>query len=299
MERRKIMMEHRDQLGRFWAVAVRAAAFAVVLMTIAVSVSSAYANSGENAVGNAAIEKSFFSQFIIAGGPIVWFVLLPMSVVAVYLSVVLCLTIRRKLLVPVNISGEIIKATKKFGQAELSQQLSDSGDLISKAILWTFATRSQKNGRTDLQSLAAESLQQQGMKLLRKVEWLNVIGNVAPMVGLFGTVFGMIQAFNLLGIAGGQPRPDQLAAKISVALITTFWGLLVAIPALAIGSVFRTRIEGYVSQAAVETENLICQIEALSEKQSPDLPQRYKSNLAQRKTTNQPQLYKQPVKTIS
>ena len=80
------------------------------------------------------------------------------------------------------------------------------------------------------------------------------------MVGLFGTVFGMIKAFNILGIAAGQPRPDQLAAAISIALITTFWGLLVAIPALVMHGIFRARLEEIADEAAVELENLFRQI---------------------------------------
>jgi hypothetical protein len=80
------------------------------------------------------------------------------------------------------------------------------------------------------------------------------------MVGLFGTVFGMIQAFNLLGIAEGRPAFDQLAGAISVALVTTFWGLMVAIPALVCYSIFRSRIEAYIGEAAVETDVLLGQL---------------------------------------
>ena len=67
----------------------------------------------------------------------------------------------------------------------------------------------------------------------------------------------MIKAFTILGSAGGQPRPDQLAEAISIALVTTFWGLLVAIPALFMHGFFRTRIESLVSEAALETEALL------------------------------------------
>jgi biopolymer transport protein ExbB len=64
----------------------------------------------------------------------------------------------------------------------------------------------------------------------------------------------MIELFNAIVNAGGQPQPAQLAHGISVALVTTFWGLLIAIPALAVHGVFRNRIETIISDAAVETE---------------------------------------------
>jgi biopolymer transport protein ExbB/TolQ len=108
-----------------------------------------------------------------------------------------------------------------------------------------------------LRQMAEESVQEQCFALMRKAEWCGLIGNVAPMVGLFGTVYGMIQAFNILGISSGQPAPGQLAGSISVALVTTFWGLLVAIPALFLAGFFRTRVEGFASEAAVEVEALL------------------------------------------
>ena len=87
-----------------------------------------------------------------------------------------------------------------------------------------------------------------------------MIGNVSPMVGLFGTVFGMIKLFNTIVVTGGQPQPSQLAEGISVALVTTFWGLFIAIPALSMYGVFRNRIETLVSEAVSEAEDVMPEI---------------------------------------
>ena len=88
----------------------------------------------------------------------------------------------------------------------------------------------------------------------------NIIGNVSPMIGLFGTVFGMIKLFNSIVIAGGQPRPEQMADGISIALVTTFWGLLVAIPALTLHCIFKNKIESIATEAVVEAEMIIVEI---------------------------------------
>jgi biopolymer transport protein ExbB len=85
-------------------------------------------------------------------------------------------------------------------------------------------------------------------RLLRKIEYLNIIGNVAPMIGLFGTVYGMILAFNKLRSLHGVPNPGELAWGISVALVTTFWGLLIAIPALSVYAISRNRIDGAAAE---------------------------------------------------
>lgn len=78
---------------------------------------------------------------------------------------------------------------------------------------------------------------------LRSIEVLNVLGGVSPMLGLFGTVYGMILAFTDIVEAGGTPDAVSLAAGIGTALTTTFWGLVVAVPALTAHALLRTRIE--------------------------------------------------------
>jgi biopolymer transport protein ExbB len=111
-----------------------------------------------------------------------------------------------------------------------------------------------------MRSVVAESLQEQALGKLRKVEWLSLIGNVSPMVGLFGTVFGMIKLFNAIVEAGGQPQPTHLAEGISVALVTTFWGLFIAIPALGLYGVFRNRIETLASEAVEASEAVVPEV---------------------------------------
>jgi biopolymer transport protein ExbB len=198
---------------------------------------------------------TFFEQFVIAGGPIVWFVLLPMSLVMVYLAVEYSLTIRRKKLLPDGAGQTIGEIVQRSGAMHLEARIGGRSDLVSTAVV-----RAVTQGRDDwfrMRNLLFESLDEQASQLVRKIEWVNLIGNVSPMVGLFGTVFGMIKLFNAIVMAGGQPRPAQLAEGISVALVTTFWGLLIAIPALAIHGVFRNRIETLMSAATVEAERIL------------------------------------------
>jgi len=96
--------------------------------------------------------------------------------------------------------------------------------------------------------------------MLRKVEYLHIIGNIAPMIGLFGTVYGIILAFNKLVEVvrqGGVTQPDQLAEGISVALVTTLWGLMVAIPAMAMYGYFRNQIEALTAEAVLTVQELL------------------------------------------
>ena len=94
-------------------------------------------------------------------------------------------------------------------------------------------------------------------KRLRKVDFLNVVGQLAPMAGLFGTVYGMILAFQSIVSAGGNADPVLLAGGIGTALVTTFWGLVVAIPALMGYAVIRNRILNASEEVIVEVTKLI------------------------------------------
>lgn len=188
----------------------------------------------------------------------VWFVLLPMSVVTVYLATEYFITIRRRRLLPDDISGTIVSAAQQAGLSQLPARLAGGEDFISVAI-----TRAVAQGGGDLgrmRNLVEESLQEQAMRFLRKIEWVNIIGNVSPMVGLFGTVLGIIKMFNAIAAVSGQPHPSQLAGGISVALVTTFWGLMIAIPALTIHGFFQNRIETLACEAAEESEKLLLQL---------------------------------------
>jgi biopolymer transport protein ExbB len=113
----------------------------------------------------------------------------------------------------------------------------------------------------------ARAAEEHGARRLRRVEVLSTIGAIAPMVGLFGTVYGMILAFQEIVAAGGSPDPVGLAAGIGTALTTTFWGLVVAIPALAGSALLRTRIDALSSEAELAAERALA---ALADAEAPE-----------------------------
>lgn len=90
----------------------------------------------------------------------------------------------------------------------------------------------------------------------RKIEYLNIIGNLGPLLGLLGTVLGMIEAFNAMYAAGGQASPADLAGGISKALAHTMLGLLLAVPCLAAFGVLRTMVDRLTVQGALLAEDL-------------------------------------------
>jgi biopolymer transport protein ExbB len=101
-----------------------------------------------------------------------------------------------------------------------------------------------------------DALAEQSARLFRKVEYLSVIGNIAPMVGLLGTVTGMIIAFQQVASTQGSAGAADLAEGIYQALVTTVVGLIIAIPSLGAFAIFRNRIDELVAEAAYMAQHV-------------------------------------------
>lgn len=97
---------------------------------------------------------------------------------------------------------------------------------------------------------------EESIKLHQKIGWLSLIANTAPMMGLLGTVAGMVAAFNVIATSGGQASPAELAGGISQALLTTMFGLIVAIPVTAAFAFLRNRMVRTVIELGAIVEDL-------------------------------------------
>ena len=97
---------------------------------------------------------------------------------------------------------------------------------------------------------------EESIKLHQKIGWLSLIANVAPMMGLLGTVMGMVKAFNEIAASQGQANPADLASGISQALLTTMLGLIVAIPVTAAFAFLRNRLIKTIIETGAIVEDL-------------------------------------------
>jgi len=101
-----------------------------------------------------------------------------------------------------------------------------------------------------------DAAEEEVMRLEHRLSYLGTIASVSPMVGLLGTVWGMILAFSVIA-QGGPPQADKLANGIAMALVTTQIGLMIAIPALVFFEVFKTRLAQFVFELNVQTDNIL------------------------------------------
>ena len=117
---------------------------------------------------------------------------------------------------------------------------------------------------------AIEAMQEVGedetMKLEHRLSYMALIGSISPMIGLLGTVQGMIASFNVIATATGAPKPSELAEGISTALFTTLIGLAVAIPAIAAYNILRNRIDRLVLEVGIVSEGLMSRFQTAGKK---------------------------------
>lgn len=122
---------------------------------------------------------------------------------------------------------------------------------------------------------AVEGMQEVGddenMALEHRLSYLALISAIAPMLGLMGTVYGMIMSFRVIATSPTSPKPSELAGGISSALFTTLEGLVVAIPAMVAYAVLRNRIARFIMEVSMVSEGLMSRF-AQAGRQQPQKP---------------------------
>jgi len=127
------------------------------------------------------------------------------------------------------------------------------------ARVMTASLQHARHGFDAMHEAALEKSGEVSGQMFRKVEYMNIIGNLGPLLGLLGTVYGMIIAFSALGEGGGAAGTDAggLATGISLALVNTLLGLGLAIVGLGFFGVCRNRVDALTVQATVEVLDLL------------------------------------------
>ena len=210
-------------------------------------------------------------EIIFSGGPIgiaIMIVLFGLSITALALVVEHWLTIRADVLMPHSLADQV---HKRLSQGDLAgaRQLCVKNPSFLGFVVET-ALAEVEGGWSAVEKALEDSAAEQAARLYRKIEYLSVIGNIAPMVGLLGTVVGMVIAFQEVASTQGAPRAAQLASGIYQALVTTVAGLIIAIPALGVFAVFRNRVDQLAAEASYAAQHAILPVKrALVPRRAP------------------------------
>ena len=197
---------------------------------------------------------NYWEWFVERGGPIGW-LLIFMSFGSLGLMIEHFITIRRANMLPEMARGQIDEMVEVGQFREVIEYTSAEPSMLSYMVHQSLSEAA--HGYAAMERAMEEAGEERTGKMLRKIELLNIVGNVAPMLGLLGTVYGMIRAFSTIVKAGNMPEPGEFAGDIGIALVTTFWGLVVAIPALAVFALMRNRIDAVSGEAMMVAHGVI------------------------------------------
>jgi biopolymer transport protein ExbB len=211
---------------------------------------------------NSPAEKMNLLELWFKGGVIMIPISL-MAVVVVMQSIERLLGLRREKVMPSGLISGLSELAAVPGVMDpreafrLCQRFKSATATVIQAMLL-------KIGRpqSEVQHAVAEASQREAARMYANVRWLNLATAVTPLLGLLGTVWGMIQSFFLTTqLQAGQNKADFLAEGIYIALVTTLGGLSVAIPSSVLAHYFEARIQRIFHQIDELVFNLMPQIE--------------------------------------
>jgi biopolymer transport protein ExbB len=203
-------------------------------------------------------DDSSLLDIIFSGGPIgitIMIVLIVLSIVALALCTEYMLSIRASNLMPPGLADEVQRRLAQGDVAGARQRCESNPSFLGFVVRQALAEA--EGGWPAMEKALEDSSAEQAARLYRKIEYLSVIANIAPMVGLLGTVVGMILAFQEVAASQGAPRAAQLASGIYQALVTTVAGLIIAIPSLGAFAVFRNRVDQLAAETAYAAQHAI------------------------------------------
>ncbi len=175
-----------------------------------------------------------------------------LSVWAIAMSVFLSLQLNKAKFIPRRLRQELMDLMSEVRVRSAidtaSQDPSFLGRMATTAYVHVDATDPETLGRSKVEDAMADFVARESLGMSVLIGYISIIAQTATMVGLFGTVAGMVLAFDTMGLSGGSD-PGALAGNISMALITTAGGLVVAIPSIILFYTFKNRYNKLISDA--------------------------------------------------
>jgi len=192
-----------------------------------------------------------FLEIVFSGGVVgigIMALIILCSIAAVALTVEQLMTLRKSVLLPAGLR-ERVQQQLAAGNLKGAFQACDAQPSFLAFLVRTSLAEAE-SGWSAVEKALEDATAEQTARLMRRIEYLAVIGNIAPMLGLLGTVVGLLFAFQEVASTQGVARAADLADGIYHALVSTVSGLIVAIPSLAIYAALRNRVDQLAAEAA-------------------------------------------------
>jgi len=222
--------------------------------------------SDDEAAGTEEAGQSFLTWILEANGWVFGTVFLLLSFVMIALVIMNILQVRRDVLLPPEFIEEFEqKLSSKDYQGAFETAKAD--DSFIARVLGAGLSKLNRGYNEAIEGMQ-EVGEDENMALDHRLSYLSLIGAIAPMIGLMGTVWGMIEAFRKIAGSKTSPPPSELAKGISTALFTTLEGLMIAIPAMIAYSLLRNRVSRFVLEIGIISEGLMSRFSAVGKQKS-------------------------------
>ena len=202
--------------------------------------------------GTEPVRENLLTWYFYACGPFFGPIFILLSIVFVTLTIMNWLAISRNAIAPPDMI-EQFQAQLESKKYQEAYELAKESDSLFGRIFAVGLVKMSDDFASAKQAMD-DTAEEEVMRLEHRLSYLGTIASIAPMLGLLGTVGGMIKTFSVIAL-GGPPQASDLADGISLALVTTQIGLMVAIPALVIFEVFKNRLTRFVLELNVQMEN--------------------------------------------
>jgi biopolymer transport protein ExbB len=199
-------------------------------------------------------------------GPFYTVVFLSMSFILVALLVMNLMTVRRESVCPVGLV-EGFEAHLNEKQYQEAYEMAKADESFLGQVLSAGLAKLSAGYEPAIEAMQ-EVGEEENMKLEHRLSYMALIGTISPMVGLLGTVQGMIASFETISQQDTMPKARELADGISTALFTTLLGLGIAIPAIAIYNILRNRVARLVLEVGIVSEGLMSRFSTPGAKKS-------------------------------
>lgn len=214
--------------------------------------------------GPSPTEQSMLAFYYKALG--IWYTLsfLTMSFVGVALCVMNILATQRNAVLPPGLIAQF-EARLNEKQYQEAYELARTDESYLGQVLAAGMTKLSA-GYDKAVAAMQEVADEENMKLEHRISYIALIGSIAPMVGLYGTVDGMIAAFRVIAASTSQPKPSELAEGISTALVTTIIGLFIAIPMVICYAYLRNTVAKIYLDVGIISTSLMSRFETVEKK---------------------------------
>ncbi len=228
--------------------------FALFASTLLFSVAGFSEDIADLATGTETQSSGGFISIVFGGSIVdtgIWMAIFAVSFATLAFIIQGALGITREKLLPEELIGSIAESLESGNLQEAMETCETNPGPLSNILSAGFYNISE--GFDVIQESVEKAADMETEKLMQQVNYLNICGQIAPMLGLMGTVTGMVSAFNGLATATGAAKAALLAGSISGALWTTCAGLIIAVPAL-LGYTF---IKNNATRIILETEGVV------------------------------------------